>query len=272
MLAITSDYVQSLGDPQPYLRCIAEAGFSHLHWCHEWDTDRLYTREEIRQIGAWLKEYGLRLLNLHGSQGREKYWVSSVEAQRLAGIELVRNRLQMTARLGGEVVILHIPTFVPPEIRPEWLAHIRRSLDDIQPFARSHAVRVALENMDGDDFEMLETLLGEYDAGFLGLCYDSGHANLGGLGMKGLERLKERLIAVHLHDNDGLTDQHKLPFTGSIDWTALAHLLAASSYRQCLNLEVIIHETGIQDEAEFLRQAHQAGIQLNQLIHTQLEV
>ena len=39
MLSITSDYFQSAGDALPYLQRIAEAGFTHVHWCHEWATD-----------------------------------------------------------------------------------------------------------------------------------------------------------------------------------------------------------------------------------------
>ena len=42
MLSITTDYAKDVGDPSPYLRSIAEAGFSHLHWCHQWNTDFLY--------------------------------------------------------------------------------------------------------------------------------------------------------------------------------------------------------------------------------------
>jgi sugar phosphate isomerase/epimerase len=266
MLAITSDYFQSEGDPQPYLKHIADAGFTHIHWCHEWFTDRIYSDDEIHQIGQWFKQYGLSLLNLHASHGQESYWVSYEEARRLAGVELVENRIQMTARLGGEVTIIHIPSTEPPEMRPGWLVQIRKSLDAIEPLAKRHSIRIALENMIGDDFEMLDTLLPEYDPGFLGLCYDSGHGNMGGNGLGQLERLKERLIAVHLHDNDGEHDQHKIPFTGTVDWDSLVPILASSAYQQCVNLEVVIRETGIKDEAEFLRQAHLAGERLAGMI------
>ena len=41
--------------------------------------------------------------------------------------------------------------------------------------------------------------------------------------------------------------------------------IASSAYQECVNLEVVIRETGIQDEAEFLSQAHTAGEKLTQL-------
>jgi sugar phosphate isomerase/epimerase len=265
-LSLTSDYFQSFGDPQQYLKRIAEAGFTHIHWCHEWSTDRIYTDEEVCQIQRWFKEYGLKLLNLHGSHGKERFWVSLDEDQRKAGIELVQNRVQMTARLGGEVIIMHIPTTAPPEKRPALLVQIRKSLDEIAPFVKERGIRMALENMIGEDFEMLEMLIPDYDPGFLGFCYDSGHGNMGGKGMLGLEGLKDRLIAIHLHDNDGMGDQHKIPFTGTVDWEALMRMIASSAYGECINLEVLIRDTGLQDEQEFLRQTYQAGERLASML------
>jgi sugar phosphate isomerase/epimerase len=265
-LSLTSDYFQSDGDPQPYLKRIAEAGFTYVHWCHEWSTDRIYTSEEINQIKAWFEAYGLKLLNLHGSHGKQRFWVSLDENQRKAGIELVQNRVEMTARLGGEVIIMHIPTTAPAEQRPAFMDQIRRSLDDIQPFVKAQGIRMALENMIREDFEMLDVLIPEYDPAFLGFCYDSGHANMGGKGIQGLEGLKERLIAVHLHDNDGLGDQHKIPFTGTVDWQRLMDVIRSSAYQNCINLEVLIRDTGLSDESEFLRQTYQAGARLTEML------
>jgi sugar phosphate isomerase/epimerase len=268
MLSITSDYVQSDGNPEPYLRRIAEAGFTHVHWCHRWNGDHRYTGEEISDIKKWLKRYELQLLNLHATQGKKKYWVSFDEAQREAGVKLVKNRIKMTARLGGQVAIIHIPTTEPLDRRPARMTQIRKSLDTLESFTRNHGVRLALENMDCDDFEMLETLLVEYDPGYLGLCFDSGHANLGGPGMEKLDQLKSRLIALHLHDNDGVSDQHKIPFTGSVNWPELARAIATSAYQACVNLEVGIHQTGYQDEMSFLLHSRQAGEQLAAMIES----
>jgi sugar phosphate isomerase/epimerase len=262
MLSITSDYVESTGDPQPYLERIAAAGFTHLHWCHHWNTDFLYSDHEIRQIERWLAEYNLRVLNLHASQGREKYWCSFLDYQRRAGVELVQNRLRMAAQLGADVVIIHVPSSAGEEVRAELLGPVRQSLDEVLPFAKSLGVRLAVENMETDDFGMLTTLLNEYDTDVLGLCYDSGHGNIDGRGLDNLEKVSNRLIALHLHDNDGLNDQHKIPFTGTVDWERLARIIAASPYDKCLNLEVIIANSGYKDEAEFLRQSHAAGEKL----------
>ncbi len=66
-IAMATDFNGSTGKAETSLRLIAEAGFTHLHWCHQWCTDYLYSDSEIEQIGLWLKKYGLKLLDIHGS-------------------------------------------------------------------------------------------------------------------------------------------------------------------------------------------------------------
>jgi sugar phosphate isomerase/epimerase len=72
VLSETTSYIKSTGSPEPYLRKIAETGFTHVHRGHQWDTDFLYSKREIEQIRRWLKACGLQMLNLHGSAGVEK--------------------------------------------------------------------------------------------------------------------------------------------------------------------------------------------------------
>jgi len=257
VLSITTDYAKDTGDPSPYLKHIAETGFSQIHWCHQWNTDFLYSKWEIEQIQQWLSEYGLQLLDLHGSAGGEKDWASPQEYQRLSGVELVRNRIEMTAELSADVVIMHVPH--DPESVP-----IRRSLDELEPFARERNVRIAIEN---GSFEAIAELLGEYDPEYLGLCYDCGHGNIGAAaGLDHLESLKERLISVHLHDNDGTGDQHQLLFMGTVDWPRLARIMAQSAYTRCVSMEVSVRRSGIEDEMEFLKKAFETGTAFSRMI------
>jgi sugar phosphate isomerase/epimerase len=259
-LSLTSDYVTGLGCPEPYLRRIAEAGFSHVHWCHEWNTDFIYSDPEIEQIRKWLGELGLRLLDLHGSAGVEKKWLSVCEHERVGGVELVRNRIEMAARVSSDVVIMHAGG------KPEWDA-LRRSLDALESFARHRNVRIAIEN---GDFEIIRQALALYRPDYLGLCYDSGHGNVSGAnGLDHLESLKDRLISVHLHDNDGTADQHSIPFTGTVNWQRLAGIIATSSYRKCVSLECTMRDAGSLDEGAFLARAYEAAARFSEMIRSQ---
>jgi sugar phosphate isomerase/epimerase len=126
-------------------------------------------------------------------------------------------------------------------------------------------VRLALENMPDDDFVELDSLCAEYDAGFLGLCYDSGHGNIGSDGLAQLERRADRLAAIHLHDNDGSKDRHDLPFTGTVDWPRLTRLLAVSAYDGCISLEANQRGEDVPEEA-WLARAHTAAVSLTEMV------
>ena len=264
-LSITTDFVSDTGCPGPSLRKIADAGFSHVHWCHQWNTDFLYSTHEVGQIAKWLREYGLSLLDLHGSGGREKNWVTGEEYARLAGVELVLNRIEMTARLGGDAVVMHggLPS-TPDGTVPPW-DMLRKSLDAIQPHADKLGVRIAIENCRGD-WDLIRALCDFYPPDFLGICYDSGHGNFIGRGLDHLDTLKDRLVCVHLHDNDGTADQHRLPFTGTVDWPRLAGILSVSAYTKCISMEPNMRNEGIPDETEYLAKAFTACARLSDMV------
>jgi len=287
-LSITTDYVTDQGDPSPYLRAIAEADFTHVHWCHHWHSDFLYAASEIEQIGRWLDEYGLRMLDVHASEGVEKFWYSPHEYARLAGVELVKNRIDFAAQLGSDAIVMHVyPDTVAPELKAynaiAW-DQLRRSLDELAPYAGRRGVRIAVENLidfpalrsgatdmkeAGDNFEKIARLFDLYPPDFLGLCYDSGHGNLGRDRMDGLEPLIDRLYVLHLHDNNGDADQHRLIFADTIDWDRLARLIARSVYVRPVSMEVSTGQMGMADEAEFLRQAYATGARFDGMIRAE---
>jgi len=264
MLSMTTDYATDRGCPEPALRRIAEAGFTHVHWCHHWSTDFVYHPSEITRIAAWLDELGLGVTDLHASAGQEKRWTSPAEHERLAGVELVKNRIEMVAALGSDVIILH--TGSEPEDAAEKAAfwrQLRRSLDALEPAARQSGVRIAVEN---GEFDLIDKLFESYGRDYLGLCYDAGHGNLRPDGLDRLAMLKRRLLSIHLHDNDGNKDQHNLPFTGTVDWPRLAGVLAASSYAKWVNLEATMRNSEIDDEEEFLARAFEGATRFARMI------
>lgn len=266
--AITSGYVTADGCPQPYLQRIREAGFAHVHWCHHWGTDFMYDDGEIDQIARWMDDLGLKFNGVHGSRGQEKAWGSPRRYEREAGVALVGNRIDLAARLQCDVVVMHIPP-LPAEgdsLDGYWDLWAR-SLDALEPHARRRGVRIALENSPGDNMDIIEDAFGRYGGEFLGLCYDCGHGSMAGNGLDRLADNADRLISVHLHDNDGLADLHRLPFTGVAEWDRLASIIATSGCQKtALTLECTMKNSPIADEAEFLTAAAAAAERFDAMI------
>jgi sugar phosphate isomerase/epimerase len=264
MLSVATDYAHDKGCPEKDLRQIAEAGFTHIHWCHQWNTDFVYSAPEIDQIALWLKDFGLSLNDLHASEGMEKCWTSLREYERLAGVELVKNRIEMTARLGADVIIMHASDqSEAKDLGEAFWTQLWKSLDELEPCAREHGIRIAIEN---GSFLVIGKALERYAPDYVGFCYDSGHGSMDDDGLGQAEAIKDRLIAVHLHDNDGNRDLHNPVFSGTIDWPRLARMVASSSYTKPVSMELTVQNSGFDDEMAFLRHVHATGTELAQMV------
>jgi len=263
MLAMTSNYLVQLGNAQPYLRRIAEAGFTHVHWAHEWSTDYLYSAEETQQIRGWLASYGLAVSHVHASEGDRSDWMSAEESSRLAGVALLENRMAVADRCGGDTVIVHMRRQGPSEAgeKAAYWSAVWRSLDALRDAAARHGVRLAIEN-GPENLPDVEQVLDRYEDTYVGLCYDTGHGNLSPDALDRLQALQHRLISVHVHDNNGRDDVHWIPFTGTVDWDRFTRILGQSPYDGVLNVEAILHPPGSIEEEVFLARAYEAGRKL----------
>ena len=287
-IAINTDYCGGVGNPVPRLKAIAEAGFTHLHWCHHWNTDFFYTAPELRTIKQALQDFGLTLLDIHGSDGQEKCWYSTDETVRQAGLLLVRNRMEMFAELGGiGSLMMHIPAW-----RSNWTAEqvaqnqvearteaLYRSLDELFPYCEKYNCPIAVENHASDTFEAINRLMKKYDTKWLGITYDSGHGNIReGRGLELLEPVKDRLMALHLNDNDHSGDLHQPAFYGNVDWQKVAELLDASGYQRemlsfelsmrytpFMNQELHIVDQTLESQQAFLKDAYERGCKVARL-------
>jgi sugar phosphate isomerase/epimerase len=162
------------------------------------------------------------------------------------------------------VIILHPPFAAADEAgraaRESWM----RSVDELAADSAKSGVRIALENGNRRGMEETEMAFARHGPEYLGLCYDSGHANLHGSDL--LEKYPDRLISVHLHDNDGSGDQHRIPFTGTVDWERLTGLIAGSSYRKPVSLDTSTRNSPITDEGEFLAANFEAAERLARMV------
>ena len=160
----------------------------------------------------------------------------------------------MTIHTGNET---HYPD-VPLEEQYDW---IKRSLEELLPFAEKLKIAIAVENI-WFRINTPDRLLGlkkEFPSEFLGFCYDSGHANLMAKGRsfpdsapyqawgvtpvvweeRALEKMLPEIITCHLHDNDGAFDRHRNPGLGTIDWPHIIGLLKQAPRLQCIQSEVL---------------------------------
>ena len=77
-------------------------------------------------------------------------------------------------------------------------------------------------------------------SGNFGICLDTGHLNLTDKNHREfILKAGDKLKALHIADNEGVTDQHLMPFTaGNIDFSAIVKSLREIGYAGVFNLEI----------------------------------
>ncbi|MDR0449895.1 MAG: sugar phosphate isomerase/epimerase [Treponema sp.] len=286
MFALNTDYNGESRNTEKIrltLSDIAGAGFSHAHWCHEWRGLYLYSVHEMRQIKEWLEGLGLEAKGIHASSGeikahhangrdfereREnlKDYVSQNERNRLAGAELIKNRIDLAAELGTGEIVLHLP--LPyrifendPSFKEKFYDAAFRSFDGLKDYSLEKRVRICIENLpdcpESFQTEMFDRLFARYEGAFMGLCFDTGHGNITSRDcLHFARRYTERLFITHIHDNQGGSDEHLIPFEGTFNWEGFAELLVKSPYKPPYLLELNAQGKGGE---VFFRKALEAG-------------
>ncbi len=67
----------------------------------------------------------------------------------------------------------------------------------------------------------------------VGICIDTGHLNTySGVDIyEELEKVGNRLKALHVNDNDGIDDLHNIPYLGTINWKRIMDVLKKINYQ-----------------------------------------
>ncbi len=278
-LSINTDFKESTGYPFWNFSKIADAGFTHIHWCHQWNTDFQYNESEIAEIKKQLNIYNLSLSDTHASSGVEKCWYSPIEYQRVAGVDLLKNRIFMTSVLGGDAIVLHPFIVNDRKILKKYREQGLKSLEEVESFASSCYVKIALENLykadnskindtELENIDTLEFYFKRLSPETFRFCWDIGHSII--LGERSIERCakiaKERLSVLHLNDNRGDYDQHSTPFSWFDRWEWIAETVASSPYPvdkpEVIEVDINRNPSSVE---EFLNKNLEAGIRFHKL-------
>lgn len=176
--------------------------------------------------------------------------------------EVAVKSMQLCAFLECKNIVIHgfkLAHFLGSE-DAEW-EQTENFLDFLAPMAKEMGITVCIENLydavgghliEGPccdarkAVERIDRMNEKYNAEVLGFCFDTGHANLVGIDFESfLTMLGDRLKVLHIHDNDGVSDLHQIPFTfaktrenkSSTDWDGFIRGLKNIHFDKVLSFE-----------------------------------
>jgi len=243
------------------LKMIKDTGFyaTTLWWEDEFGCPGI--RKE--DMPGMVRESGLILENIHVPYDNcDDFWSES----RLNRDIIVNRHIAWVndcACYNIPMMVMHISDTRAPSIPNSYGID---SIARILKIAEEFGIVIAIENTGRADYNQF--VLSELESQYLGLCYDSSHDWLYS-NNKG-ELLKEtgnRLVAVHLSDNDGVKDRHWLPGEGNIDWEKVMSVFPQSSYNGYITLEVYPCPQDFERTPQnFLRKGYQRALWLKELL------
>lgn len=209
--------------------------------------------QKLLQLKEDIEERDISVSSVHAPFGEEEDLSSCNLRIRRRAINHHYAAMKVMNIMGISTLTIHPGSRVKEEkdipLREELL---RESLEKLLKTAESLKIKIAIENMlpmhPGDKAEAIKEIIDEFSSPFLGVCFDTGHANVGkgvnphhqciGVGVNGeFQIVKERVFDFHIHDNDGAWDMHLQPPYGSINWTEFFTAVEKIGYKRPLLVE-----------------------------------
>ena len=170
-------------------------------------------------------------------------------------LEMLRRTVIGAASIHCRNLVIH-PFYYDYEhqcsLEEEWELN-RKAYLRLAATAKEYGVTICLENMFryyrgkriagvcNSPYEAaayVDRLNEEAGTNVFGFCLDTGHALLVGTDIKNfITALGDRIACFHVHDNNGIEDQHLAPFMGVQDWDRFIEGLAAVRYDKTVSFE-----------------------------------
>lgn len=251
-------WIYSILDVEKALGRLSEKGLGFVELSYEHLSkifkDETVDLKALRKIKEAADSLGVSIIQVHGPFGEIDLELASEDSsQRERALRKIFNWIKYTGELEWGVLVLHTARIRVSEkhdfqrlVEKTRLANLR-FFKEVSKYASEHGVKIAVENrlepcygsLPKDLLELVE----ETGSESIGICFDTGHANVNKLSASSMvEILRGHLIATHIHDNDGHHDQHLPPLMGSINWDQVINSFSRVGYEKPLILE--IHEYG----------------------------
>lgn len=214
--------------PIETIDAIKEAGFENVfvQWYNrDWECSQ---KEQLE----YARKQGLNVIFAHlGYQNINDIWNQDESGDML--VERYKQDIKTCKENDIPMVIMHLTS---KQEAPMYNEKGLKRIQEIVDYAKELNIKVAFENTKIKGY--LEYVLQNIQNDNVGICYDAGHCHAHFNDEFNYEMFKNRIFAVHLHDNDKSADQHLIPFDGTINWNNVVTKLKECNYDGPVTLEL----------------------------------
>ena len=160
--------------------------------------------------------------------------------------EWMRRAVYACARMGSRHMVLHpvMPYGWGKEDDADFAERCTvELLTALIPECERDGVIVCLENMPMkahriSRIPMIARAVEQVNSPYVGICLDTGHCNVFGDDLGEMVRAcGKKLRVLHVHDNNGQSDQHLVPFFGTANWRSFTDALRETGYDGVMSME-----------------------------------
>ncbi len=238
------------------VNAIKKAGFKNvfIQWYNrDWNP----SQEETLK---YVKEQGLNIIFAHlGYDYINDLWEEVEGKDEL--IDSYKKDLDICKENDIPMVVMHLTTH---DKAPLYNEQGLKRVKDLVDYAQKLGIKVAFENTKIKGY--LEYVLDNIDNENVGICFDVGHYHAHFKDEFDFAKFKDRIFAVHLHDNDASWDQHLIPFEGTINWEQAIHNLNECNYSGPITLELCYRNDYLNMNIEdFYKKGYETGLKLREM-------
>lgn len=243
----TGDFAKYTPSHRERVRLVRQAGFKYIDFSFYGDNSAhspfmqdnyLDFAGELKDLGH---ELGIKYVQAHCPNVNPlKFDVDFALA-----VECTKRSIEVSGLLGVSNAVFHTG-WLPGVSKAEYFKLNMRFLERVLPAAEKAGINLCIENSTRANMgDMYYFFTGEDMAEFieyvghpqLKACWDTGHANIEGHQYEDIMCLGNRLTAIHFNDNHGTSDQHILPFFGTMNCDEVMHGLLDSGYKGFFTFE-----------------------------------
>ncbi len=235
---------------------IAKAGFKNVfvQWYNvNWDISQ---EEQL----AYIRKKGLNVIFAHlGYQNINDLWAENEAGNKL--VDRFKKDIKICKENNIPMVIMHLTTGIEAPIHSE--TGLKR-IKELADYAQELNMKIAFENTKIKGY--LDYVMENIPNENVGICFDSGHYHVHFDDDFAFAKFKDRIFAVHLHDNDKSDDLHLMPFDGTLDWEETIRKLKACNYTGPITLELCYRYQYLNMSVEdFYKKGYEVGQKLKEL-------